>query len=167
MVVMQEMARPERFATLEHKASSSDSRTTVARNSRAFPESILDDLIAPPDQRAYRVFKKVVAASTGLSSDSPANYLVITNLDVALPSLGQVEAALHRVTAAVRGSDGNLGIEILQQVDRPNQFALITAWIGEAPFHNFTATAGAREFRRTIAPILDSPYDERLFRRVE
>jgi len=49
------MARPERFATLEHKASPSDSRTTVARNSRAFPESILDDLIAPPDQRAYRV----------------------------------------------------------------------------------------------------------------
>ena len=39
--------------------------------------------------------------------------------------------------------------------------------VGEAPFHTFTASVGARKFRRTIAPLLNSPYDERLFRRVD
>jgi quinol monooxygenase YgiN len=167
VVVMQEISRPERFAALEHEASASDSPTTVARNSRAFTESILDDLIAPPDQRSYRVFEKVVATSRGASGDSPAKFFVITNVDIAPPGLAQVETALRQLAAALRPRDGNLGIEILQQVNRPNQFALITAWIGEAAFHTFTASVGAREFRRTLAPILDSPYDERLFRRVD
>lgn len=167
VVVMQEIARPERFAALEHEASTSDSPPTVATNSRAFTEAILDDLIAPPDQRSYRVFEKVVATSRGSSGDSPANFFVIANVDIARPGLAQVEASLHQLATAARKSGGNLGIEILQQVNRPNHFALITTWIGEAPFHTFTASVGAREFRRTIAPILDSHYDERLFRRVD
>jgi hypothetical protein len=60
MVVMQEIARPERFATLEHDSPPSAARTTVARNSGAFPESILDDLIAPPEpvHSHYRVDRR-------------------------------------------------------------------------------------------------------------
>jgi quinol monooxygenase YgiN len=124
------------------------------------------DLIAPPDQRSYRVLE-TFAAPMRSSGDSPGNFIVITNVDIAPPSLTQVEAALHHLAAAARRSDGSLSIEILQQVNRPNHFALITAWIGGAPFHTFTAGASAQEFRRAIAPILDSPYDERLYRRVD
>jgi quinol monooxygenase YgiN len=169
VVAIQEIARPERFAALEHEASAPDSPTTFAQNSRAraFIESILDDLIAPPDQRSYRVFEKVAATSRGASGNPPANFFVITNIDIAPPGVAQVAAALRRLALAVRQSDGNLGIEMLQQANRPTQFALITAWISEAAFHTFTASVDAREFRRTIAPILDSPYDERLFRRVD
>jgi quinol monooxygenase YgiN len=71
------------------------------------------------------------------------------------------------LAAAARQSDGNLGFEILQQIDRPNHFNLISAWLGESPFHAFTSSAPARVFRQTVAPLLGSPYDERLFRRVD
>ncbi len=164
IVMMQEIARPERFAVLEREAPAV--MTAGGSKPRAFTESITDDLIAPPDQRLNREFDEI-ATTNGSRVDAGANFYVITHVDIAASNPIQVATALRNFAAAARQSHGNLGFEILQQTDHPNHFNLVSAWLGDAPFHAFAASAGAREFRRTVAPLLGSPYDERFFRRVD
>jgi quinol monooxygenase YgiN len=162
IVMMQEIARPERFAVLEREAPA----VLTADGGRPLTEGIADDLIAPPDQRLNREFDEI-ATTRGARVDERANFYVITHVDIAASNLTLVETALHDLAAAGRQSSGNLGFEILQQINHPNHFNLVSAWLGEAPFRVFAASAGAREFRQTVAPLLGSPYDERLFRRVD
>lgn len=153
-VMLQEIARPERFAVLERVAPG------VAT------ADITDDLIAPPDRRSNREFDET-GTTHGSRVDARANFYVITHVDIAASDRTPIATALHKLAVAARQSNGNLGFEILQQTDRPNHFNLVSAWLGEASFRTFSASAGAREFRQTIAPLLGSPYDERLFRRVD
>ena len=163
-ILMQEISRPERFAILDRERSAV--LTEGGRETRAFPEGLTDDLTAPPDQRLNHELDGT-ATATGARVDAHANLFVITHVDIASPDRSGVETAFRKLVAAARLSDGNLGFEILQQVDRPNHFNLISAWLGESSFRAFVASAGAREFRQTIAPLLGSPYDERFFRRVD
>jgi quinol monooxygenase YgiN len=164
IVMMQEIARPERFAVLERGAPAV--LTAGGGKPRAFTEGITDDLIAPPDQRLNREFDET-ATTNGSRIDASANFYVIAHVDIATSNQTQVATALRNLAAAARQSSGNLGFEILQQIDHPNHFNLVSAWLGEAPFRAFAAGDGARGFRRTIAPLLGSPYDERLFRRID
>jgi quinol monooxygenase YgiN len=164
IVMMQEIARPERFAVLERAAPGV--LTGNGMNPRTFTEGITDDLVAPPDQRLNLEFD-AIATPNGPRIDAHANFYVITHVDIAASDLTQIETALHKLAAAARQSSGNLGFEILRQTSHPNHFNLVGAWLGEAPFRAFAESAGAREFRRTIASVIGSPYDERLFRRTE
>jgi len=162
-IVLQEIARPERFAALERPVL--DVSSADGRDSGTLSMGIVEDLIAPPDQRFTREFDDI-STSTRPSIDASANLYVITNLEIAASSLPQAELALHNFATAVRQINGNRGVEILRQVNHANHFNLISAWTGEAPFHAFAASVRARHFRQTIAPLLGSPYDERLYSRV-
>jgi quinol monooxygenase YgiN len=164
VISLQEISRSERFVVLEREPP--DVLTTRGRGTRALIESLTDDLIAPPDQRSNREFDEITTAP-GQRVDARANFYVVTHVDIAPPDQSQIETALRKLAAAARQSDGNLGFEILQQIDRPNHFNLISAWIGESPFRTFSSSTAARQFRQTVGPFLGSPYDERLFRRVD
>ncbi|HVW71393.1 MAG TPA: antibiotic biosynthesis monooxygenase [Steroidobacteraceae bacterium] len=164
IILMQEISRPERFAVLERETPAAS--TADRWKTHALTESLTDDLTAPPDQRLNREFDKG-APSAGPSGDVRANLYVITHVDIATPDRSRAETALHRLATAARRSDGNLGFEILQQIDRPNHFNLISAWLSESPFRAFAVSAEARQFRQTLGPLLGSPYDERLFRRID
>jgi quinol monooxygenase YgiN len=164
IVMMQEIARPERFVVLDREAPGMS--TVGGMKPRTFTEGITDDLIAPPDQRSNREFD-ATGTTNGARIDARASFYVITHVDIAAQDLTQIETALHKLAAAARQSNGNLGFEILRQTSHPNHFNLISGWVGEAPFRAFAESAGAREFRRAIAPLIGSPYDERLFRRVD
>jgi len=124
----------------------------------------VSDLTAPPDQRFNREFDEV-STSAGRRVDARANLYIITNLEITASNLTQVGTAMQNLAAAARRSSGNLGAEILRQTNQPNHFTLISAWIGEASFHQFTESVETRQFRQIIAPLLGSPYDERLFSR--
>ena len=164
IISLQEISRPERFVVLEREPP--DVLTARGRGTRALIESLTDDLIAPPDQRSNHEFDEITTAP-GQRVDARANFYVVTHVDIAPPDQSQIETALRKLAAAARQSNGNLSFEILQQIDRPNHFNLISAWIGESPFRAFTSSAAARQFRQTVGPLLGSPYDERLFRRVD
>ena len=161
VISLQEISRPERFVVLEREPP--DVLTARGRRTRALIESLTDDLIAPPDQRSNREFDAALSPRV----DTRANFYVVTHVDIAPPDQSQIETALRKLAAAARQSNGNLSFEILQQIDRPNHFNLISAWIGESPFRTFTSSTAARQFRQTVGPLLGSPYDERLFRRVD
>ena len=143
-----------------------DVLTGRGQGTRALVESLTDDLTAPPDQRLNRELDEIAAAPSP-RVDSRASFYVVTHVDIAPPDQSRIEIALRKLATAARQSDGNLGFEILQQIDRPNHFNLISAWIGESPFRTFTSSTAAQQFRQTVGPLLGSPYDERLFRRVD
>jgi quinol monooxygenase YgiN len=160
-LLLEEAARPERFVLLE------DSGPVEGP---AGPERRLEDLldpllVAPPDHRTHREL-----ADTAVSGDdagASASLYVITHLDLAPPERSKGEAALRELASAARQSAGNLKFEVWQQTDRTNHFNLISVWTDRAKFNAFVAGTAAREFRKSVASLLGSPYDERLYRRVD
>jgi quinol monooxygenase YgiN len=157
LILLQEISRVERFAVLERG-------TTVPTAGGA--EGLADDLVAPPDRRLNREFDEDDAAAS-LQVDPRTNFYVVAHMDITPQDRSRVEQSLLKFAAAARRIDGNRGFEILQQADRPNHFNLVSAWVGESPYRTFVASTPAREFRQVIGQFLGSPYDERLFRRVD
>lgn len=86
-----------------------------------------------------------------------------------LTDRARVDIAMQQLTVAASQSDGSLGFVAWQQTERPNHFHfnLISGWNSESQFHPFAATRAAREFRQIVGSMSGSPYDERLFRRVD
>jgi quinol monooxygenase YgiN len=164
VIFLQEIARPERFALLEHEQS--PEAAAIARKKDSLSVALADDLTAPPDRRANHELAPD-PGSTGAKFDVQAHFYVIAHLDLATPDPAKIAVTLHQLVQAARRSDGNLGFTVWQQTEHPNHFNLISAWIGESPLHAFEATRAARDFRQTVAPLLGSPYDERLFQRVD
>lgn len=163
-ILLQEVSRPERFALVEREKS--DATTDVVRQMHSVSESLTDDLTAPPDLRMNREFGDVVP-ETGAKAEVRANVYVVAHLDIGNPNHAQVEAALRQLSAAARQSEGNLGFDVWQQTDHANHFNLIGGWLSESQFHAFRASRAARQFRQTVGPLLGSPYDERIFRRID
>jgi quinol monooxygenase YgiN len=164
IILLQEVSRPERFALVEREKA--DALTDVVREMHSVTEPLTEDLTAPPDLRMNREFGEV-APATGAKPDARANVYVVAHLDIGGPDRARAEAALRQLSAAARQSEGNLGFDIWQQTDHANHFNLIGGWLSESQFHAFRASRAAREFRQTVGPLLGSPYDERLFRRVD
>jgi hypothetical protein len=54
---------------------------------------------------------------------------------------------------------------VRRQTDRPDHFNLVAMWTSRAKFNDFASVPAAREFRKSVASSLGSPYDERLYRR--
>jgi hypothetical protein len=78
-IVLQEIARPERFAALERQALGVSPADEW--DPGALSMGIVEDLIAPPDQRFTREFDDI-STSTKPRVDASANLYVITNLDI-------------------------------------------------------------------------------------
>jgi quinol monooxygenase YgiN len=164
IMLLQEVARPERFALLERERP--DVSTGSGREVQRIIGPLADELNAPPDRRTNRELGEVAVASAA-KADERANFYVIAHLDITTPDRARVETALRQLAAAARESDGNLRFDIGQQTDRANHFNLLSGWISESQFYAFVASRAARGFRQTVGPLLGSPYDERLFRRVD
>jgi quinol monooxygenase YgiN len=96
-----------------------------------------------------------------MSEDAPACYTV-TYVEVVPPSSAEAAALLRRYGAAVRKDPGNLRVEVLQRVDRPNQLTVLATWKNQAAFEAHGATTQARALRDALTPFLASPNDERL-----
>ena len=88
----------------------------------------------------------------------------VTYITVAPSAAAEAEAAglLRRVAAASRKEAGNLRYEVLQQVDRRNQFAILEAWSDGKAFEAHGAGASMKQFRTELNPLRAGLYDERL-----
>src|SRR6266852_201806 len=70
----------------------------------------------------------VMAAPAGAQAPaSPASYAV-TYLEVTPAAKDEAIRLIKQVAAASRKEPGNLRFEVLQRVDRNNQFAILEAW---------------------------------------
>jgi quinol monooxygenase YgiN len=103
-----------------------------------------------------------VLALTQAAHADDATFYTATYVEVVPPAEAQGAALLRQYLAASRKDPGNLRFEVLQRVDRPNQFVILAAWKDKQAFEAYAATAPAREFREKLQPLVASPNDERL-----
>jgi quinol monooxygenase YgiN len=87
----------------------------------------------------------------------------VTYITVAPSAAAEAEAAglLRRVAAASRKETGNLRYEVLQQVDRRNQFAILEAWSDAKAFDAHGGGSAMKEFRGHLDPLRAGFYDQR------
>lgn len=91
------------------------------------------------------------------ASTGPA--YVVTFLETGAPAAAKAVAQLHKLAAASRGEDGNVGFVALRESGRPGRFALIEAWRDKAALSAHDAAAKAIDAK--LQPLLVSPPDRR------
>jgi quinol monooxygenase YgiN len=103
----------------------------------------------------------VVAAPAGAQAPpSPATYAV-TYLEITPAAKAEAINLIKQVGAASRKEPGNLRYEVLQRVDRSNQFAILEFWSDSKALEAHAGGAAMTEFRDKLKPLRSGPYDAR------
>jgi quinol monooxygenase YgiN len=117
------------------------------------------------------VVAAVLAAVAGghALAQAPQPAHVVTYVAVAPSTGAQAETAslLRRVATASRKEAGNLRYEVLQQVERPNQFAILETWSDAKAFEAHGGGSAMKEFRGHLEPLRIGSYDQRLLTGVD
>src|SRR5262245_878990 len=85
-----------------------------------------------------------------------------TYVEVMPPSTAQATGLLRQYRDASRKEEGAVRIEVLQRMDRPNQFVVLAAWKSAKALEAHGASAPSRDLRARLAPLQASPNDERV-----
>jgi quinol monooxygenase YgiN len=112
-----------------------------------------------------RLLLGLAMSALGVTPAAPADDATVytaTYVEVVPPSTVQGTALLRQYREASVKDRGNLRIEVLQRIDRPNQFTVLSAWTDPAAFEAHAAAAAARDLPAKLAPLLASPNDERI-----
>ncbi len=107
------------------------------------------------------VAMSVLGVSPAASADDPPFYTV-TYVEVVPPATVQGAAGLRQYGEASRREAGNLRVEVLQRIDRPNHFAVLALWKDQKAFEAHRAAAPMNELRDKLQALLAGPNDERL-----
>lgn len=106
----------------------------------------------------------VIAAATFVQTahaQGSAVYLA-TYVDVMPNAIASGAALLRRYRDASSKEDGNLRFDVLQEIGRPNRFAIVEAWRDKAALDAHAKTDSTLQFRDKLKAIQNAPYDERL-----
>jgi quinol monooxygenase YgiN len=160
--VVEEIGQPQRFVMLE-TAPRLDDLAHSETAAQPIMDSLIAALLAPLDRRVNRDF----AAGPPSSAGNSTRFYVIAHLDLVAPNQAQGEQMLRELVAAERQSPGNARATAWQQSEHPNHFNLVSAWKSAAEFNTFADGTAGRAFRSGIAGLTGSPYDERLYRRID
>jgi quinol monooxygenase YgiN len=105
----------------------------------------------------------VPTPSRGQSAESPSDAAyVVTYIEVMPNAASSAEAELKRYRDAGRRDDGNLRLDVLAEIARPNRFVIVEAWRDKAALDAHARSAGAVQFREKLKAIEDAPFDERI-----
>lgn len=88
-------------------------------------------------------------------------YFIVTYVEADPKDAGKVAALLKQQATASRKEAGNLRIEVLQRVGRPNHFLLLEIWTDPDSRNAHAKAAHTVAFRKALQPHLYNPYDER------
>ncbi|HEU4618351.1 MAG TPA: antibiotic biosynthesis monooxygenase [Gammaproteobacteria bacterium] len=106
----------------------------------------------------------VVAAfglpQTAAAQPSDALY-VVTYLEALPADAGRARDLLAAYAEESRRADGNREFEALERIGRPNHFAILEAWTGDAARSAHERSPAAERFRQSLTPLLYSPPDRR------
>ncbi len=87
---------------------------------------------------------------------------VVTYIEVSPASVEQALELISTEVEARRKDPGNLLLEALQRIGQPNHFVLLGTWTSLDAQQSHRDSDRATAFREALAPLLYSPYDERL-----
>ena len=105
----------------------------------------------------------LAGAVPGALAQAPNNLpaSVVTYIEVAPAAEAQVAGLLRRVAAASRKEAGNQRYDVLQHIERRNQFAILEGWSDAKAFEAHGGGSAMKQFRGELNPLRTGFYDER------
>lgn len=89
-------------------------------------------------------------------------FYVATYVDVEPSSTNQAITLIQQYREASRAEGGNSGIDVVQEIGRPNRFVIMEVWKDQSSFEAHENGAHTAQFRARLQAIHDSPYDQRV-----
>lgn len=90
-------------------------------------------------------------------------WCALVHLDIGMRTgLEVVEEQLRQLAEAADATAGTIELAILRDVRRPNHFEMIGRYESEDAYHRHQVAASNLAFRRSVGPVLGSPYEDRL-----
>jgi quinol monooxygenase YgiN len=159
-LVLQEIARPNRFATLQIWA---DQAALEGHENAAGTVGFRDRFkaieSAPPDERTASIIHGVRVKSDPRSE----TIYVLTHVDVVPVNMDDCLALLSAMSADASKDHGNIAYELLRQKNRGNHFIVAEEWTSRKSLDEHIAAAHTRAFRDKLSPMLGALYDERFY----
>ena len=94
---------------------------------------------------------------------SDAVFYVATYVDVQLSSTKQSIALMAQYHEASRSTErGNSGMDVIQEIGRPNRFVIMEVWKDQSSFEAHEQAEDTARFRARLKAIHNSPYDQRV-----
>jgi quinol monooxygenase YgiN len=134
-----------------------------------FRFGVQDCIGSPIDDRLYRLVRSFGLAWSNAAAPAtadPSGALFVISYVEFLPrsdSKTGVADLEQYGEASTRGNDTRASsVSVLQQLDRPNRYALLEVWGSRKNYDAWQASAASREFAGNVRPLLDAPIDRRL-----
>jgi quinol monooxygenase YgiN len=163
-IVLQEMARPNRFAILEMwKDKVASDAHDKASSSAELIEKLKIVGNAPLDRR---LSNGLYVESQNSEKQRDAIY-VLTHVDVVQASKDDCMRLLKSMSVDTPEETGNIGYSVLQQANRPNHFTVFEVWANRKALDTHATLAHTRVFREKVLPISGALYDERFYRALD
>ncbi len=87
---------------------------------------------------------------------------VTTYVEVMANAIAPGVSLLEAYSDASRKQDGNLRFNVLQEIGRPNRFAIIEAWRDPGALDAHAKAASTLDFRNNLTAIETAPYDDQI-----
>jgi quinol monooxygenase YgiN len=155
VTIFKEGGRPNRMAALEQwpdmaSADYAQAETILAAKVQA-------DVLSPMDRRVNHPMTSPLAQPT------PKAFVVLMHIDIGGAGAASVPKIVEAQRDAVLAAPGALAYEVSVQDQHTNHFALCEFWASHAAYEAYIATAAAEDFRRALAPLIGSPFDDRFY----
>ena len=69
---------------------------------------------------------------------------------------------IHQYREAGRRGEGNLGLDVVQEISRPNRFTIVEVWKDQSSFEEHQKASRIVQLWARLGTIHNSPYDRRL-----
>jgi quinol monooxygenase YgiN len=87
---------------------------------------------------------------------------VATFIDLTPPNAAAGTRAVQQYVVDSRKEPGNVRIEAVVQSNRQNHLVVFEVWRDQKALDTHEASAGTKDFRTKMQPLLGSPFDQRL-----
>jgi quinol monooxygenase YgiN len=109
----------------------------------------------------FAMIATMTVAGTPVALAQTATFYTVTYVEVG-PVLAKVGAsALKTYREAARKDAGAVSLEVLQRIDRPNQFVVLGSWTNQMAFDAHAAGDHVKKLNEKLATTLAAPNDTR------
>jgi quinol monooxygenase YgiN len=160
-IVLQEMARPNRFAILEMWK---DKATSDAHDRASSSAELIEKLKAIGNAPIDRRLSNGLYVDSQNSEKQRDAIYVLTHVDVGSPSKDDCMTLLKSMSVDTPKDSGNISYSVLQQANRPNHFTVFEIWANRKALDTHATEAHTRVFREKVSPMAGALYDERFYK---
>ena len=112
----------------------------------------------------FAIVPMAAGAQTGASAPPDTAAYAVSYVEVMASAKAPAIAALKQYRDASRKADGNVRVELFEQVGRPGHFALVETWRDQKALD--AGGAAQKQLLTALEPIRVSGYDQRLYKTV-